>query len=492
MFEAAEVGHKLDKAGYEKEVVRLREALLNAQYDLLELKHFPVLVLFAGIGGGGRSETTNRLNEWLDPRHLRTCAFGERDDRERERPAMWRYWRALPPKGRIGIFLNAWYDELLNARAAGRIDGGDLQRGVQEIRHFETMLADEGVLLVKVWFHLGRDEQRKRLKDLLDNPLTRWRVSEDDLAQLKLYGRFRDVAEQALRETSTAEAPWMVVEASDPRYRDATAGRLLLEATRERLDSRSSPVRPVSAAPVGSRRDNVQLLRELDLAKALEKKEYQKQLVKFQGRLAVLMRRKRFARRSMVVVFEGQDGAGKGASIRRITYALDARQYTVVPVAAPTDEERAQPYLWRFWRRLPGHGHVTIFDRSWYGRLLVERVEGLCSRSDWMRAYQEINDFEAQLLRHGTIVVKFWLQISKEEQLRRFRQREHTLFKRFKLTPEDWRNRKKWNAYEEAVADMIDRTSTEIAPWTLVESEDKYYGRVKILKTLAKTLADAL
>ncbi len=219
MFESAEVGHKLDKAGYEKEVVRLREALLNAQYDLLEQRRFPVLVLFAGVGGGGRSETTNRLNEWMDPRHIHTHAFGERNDVERARPAMWRYWLALPPKGRIGIFLDAWYNELLSARTAGRIDAGDMQRGLQEIRHFETMLVDEGVLLVKIWFHLAREEQKKRLKDLLDNPLTRWRVSDDDLGQLKLYGRFRDVAEQALHETSTAEAPWTVVDASDPRHR---------------------------------------------------------------------------------------------------------------------------------------------------------------------------------------------------------------------------------------------------------------------------------
>ncbi len=239
-------------------------------------------------------------------------------------------------------------------------------------------------------------------------------------------------------------------------------------------------------------RDNVKLLRELDLTKKLPKKEYQKQLVKLQGRLAMLMQRKKFGRRSMVAVFEGFDAAGKGSSIRRITYVLDARQYTVVPVGAPSDEERAQPYLWRFWRRLPGHGHLTIFDRSWYGRVLVERVEGLCSPSDWMRAYQEINDFEAQLLRHGPIVVKFWLQLSKEEQLRRFRAREHTPFKRFKITPEDWQHRKQWNDYEAAVADMIDRTSTEIAPWTLVETEDKYYGRVKILRTLVKTLQAAL
>jgi polyphosphate:AMP phosphotransferase len=354
------------------------------------------------------------------------------------------------------------------------------------------MLADEGVLLVKLWFHLSRDDQRRRLKDLVDDPRTRWRVTDEDLAQLKSYHRYRDVAEHVLRETSTSEAPWMIVEAGDARYRDVAAGRILLEALRGRLDKPHARVRPVTAAPVGSPAENLGLLRAVDLSRRLDPKDYPKQLAKQQERLARLTQRKKFARRSMVVVFEGHDAAGKGSAIRRVTSALDARQYTVVPIAAPSDEERGRPYLWRFWRRLPGHGHITIFDRSWYGRVLVERVEGLTPPADWMRAYREINDFEEQLLRSGAVVAKFWLQISKEEQLRRFRARETTPFKRFKLTPEDWRNRKKWAAYEEAVADMIDRTSTEIAPWTIVEAEDKAFARVKILRTLARTLEAAL
>ncbi len=492
MFESAEVGHKLDKAEYEKEVPKLREALLGAQYDLFERGRFQTIVLLSGIGGGGRSETANKLNEWLDPRHVFTYAFERRNDLERERPPAWRYWLALPPRGKIALFLNAWYSELLALRTAGRIDDGDLHRLLQEIRHFETMLADEGVLLVKIWFHLAREEQRRRLKELLDDPRTRWRVTEEDLAQLKTYNRYRDVAEHVLRETSTSEAPWMIVGAADPRYRDVSAGRILLETMRERLDKPHARVRPATAAPVVSRADNVKLLREVDLSRRLDPKEYPKQLAKQQERFARLTRRKKFGKRAMVIVFEGHDAAGKGSAIRRVTSALDARQYTVVPVAAPSDEERGRPYLWRFWRRLPGHGHITIFDRSWYGRVLVERVEGLAPPADWMRAYRELNDFEEQLLRSGTIVAKFWLQISKEEQLRRFRARETTAFKRFKITPEDWRNRKKWAAYEEAVADMIDRTSTEIAPWTIVEAEDKAFARVKILRALARTLEAAL
>ncbi len=492
MFETAEVGHKLDRADYEKEVPKLREALLDAQYTLFERGRFQAIALLAGLGGGGRSETANRLNEWLDPRHVHTHAFDRRNDLERERPPAWRYWLALPPRGKLAVFLNAWYHELLVLRTAGRIDDGDLHRLLQEIRHFETMLADEGALLVKIWFHLSRDEQRRRLKDLADDPRTRWRVTGDDLAQLKSYNRYRDVAEHVLRETSTSEAPWMIVAGADPRHRDVAAGRILLEALRERLDKPHARVRPVTAAPVATRADNVKLLHAVDLARRLDPEDYPKQLAKQQERFARLTQRKKFARRSMVIVFEGHDAAGKGAAIRRITAALDARQYAVVPVRAPSDEERSRPYLWRFWRRLPGHGHITIFDRSWYGRVLVERVEGLAPAADWLRAYREINDFEAELLRSGTVVAKFWLQISKEEQLRRFRAREATPFKRFKITPADWRSRKKWAAYEEAAADMIERTSTEIAPWTMVEAEDKAFARVKILRTLARTLEAAL
>ena len=332
MFESAEVGHKLDKAEYEKEVPKLREALLGAQYDLFERGRFQTLALLAGIGGGGRSETANRFNEWMDPRHVFTHAFDRRNDLERERPPAWRYWLALPPRGKIAIFLNAWYYELLALRTAGRIDDGDLHRLLQEIRHFETMLADEGVLLVKIWFHLSREEQRRRLKDLLDDPRTRWRVTEEDLAQLKTYNRYRDVAEQVLRETSTSEAPWMIVEASDPRYRDVAAGRILLEALRERLDKPHARVRPVTVAPVASLADNVKLLRDVDLSRRIDPKEYPKQLAKQQERFARLTQRKKFGKRSMVIVFEGHDAAGKGSAIRRITSALDARQYTVVPI----------------------------------------------------------------------------------------------------------------------------------------------------------------
>ena len=224
----------------------------------------------------------------------------------------------------------------------------------------------------------------------------------------------------------------------------------------------------------------------------MTKEAYEKELEKWQGRLNLASRDPRFKAMSVVVVFEGSDGGGKGGAIRRVTSALDARCYGSIPVAAPTEEERAQPYLWRFWRHLPRHGRFAFFDRSWYGRVLVERIEGFCTEADWMRAYSEINDFEKSLVRHGTVVVKFWLAIGKDEQYRRFKEREKVAFKRFKITAEDWRNRKKWDAYESAVCDMVDRTSTTAAPWTLVEANNKYYARIKVLQTLCRAVEQAL
>ena len=248
----------------------------------------------------------------------------------------------------------------------------------------------------------------------------------------------------------------------------------------------------VSAPPPPPAADRRDLINTLDMRLALTKKRFDKDLEKYQGRLNLLTRNPKFRQRSLIIVFEGSDAAGKGGSIRRITGALDARQYQTIPIAAPTEEERAQPYLWRFWRHAPRTGRVTIFDRSWYGRVLVERVEGFAPEADWMRAYAEINDFEDQLVRNGALVVKFWLAITAEEQLKRFKEREKTRFKRFKITAEDWRNRKKWDDYEHAVCDMIDRTSIEVAPWTLVEANDKYHARIKVLKTLCDRLEDGL
>jgi polyphosphate:AMP phosphotransferase len=492
MFESAELGHKIDKETYEKEIPELRESLLNAQFDLTEARSFPVIILVGGVDGAGKGETVNLLNEWMDPRNIQVHAMGEPTQEEKERPPMWRFWRALPPKGKIGIFFGSWYTDPIVNRVYSKYKTEELDQSIEEINRFEKMLTDEGALIIKFWFHLSKKAQEKRLKAIEKDPKMRWRVTDTDWERFKIYNRFRKWSEYTLRETSTDVSPWIVVEGADARYRSLTVGKILLETLRKRLEhKKTSPA--VVTAPLPPRIDKLNMLRSLDMSPTLTKAAYKSQLVKYQGRLNLLMRRPEFKKKfSLIVAYEGADAGGKGGNIRRVTAALDARYYKIIPVAAPTDEEKVQPYLWRFWRHVPGKGMVTIFDRTWYGRVLVERVEGFCSEADWMRAYSEINDFEEQLIRNNILVVKFWLAITKDEQLKRFKEREKIGFKRFKITDEDWRNREKWDAYEQAICDMVDRTSTDIAPWTIVEGNSKYYARIKVLKTICDTIEAAL
>jgi polyphosphate:AMP phosphotransferase len=493
VFETASLDHTVEKATYKREEPRLREALLNAQYDLKEKGNFPVVILIAGVESAGKGETVNLLSEWMDPRHIVTSAFAEPTDEEAERPAMWRFWRALPPKGKVGVLFGAWHTQPILDRVRGRIGANAFARVTEDIVRFERMLTDEGVLLLKYWFHLSKEQQRARLKALERNPRTRWRVTEQEWKYFRMYDKFVSVCDPFLRHTSTGEAPWIVVPSADERYRALTFGRHLLAAMRERLDDRAPTHLPDRNPPLLPAIGSLNVIRALTLdRKPVPTATYEKRLERLQGRVNLLSRHPRMRETAVVAVFEGNDAAGKGGAIRRVTHALDARRYSGVSIAAPTEEERAQPYLWRFWRHLPRAGRFTIFDRSWYGRVLVERVEGFCSEADWMRAYGEINDFERQLVEHGTVVVKFWLAISKAEQLTRFKEREKVSFKRFKITDDDWRNRKKWNAYERAVCDMVDRTSTTIAPWTLVEANDKRFARLKVLKTLADALEEAV
>jgi polyphosphate:AMP phosphotransferase len=493
MFETAEIGHRIERTIFDQVVPKLRAALLDAQYRLKEDGKFPVIVLISGVRGAGKGETVNLLNEWMDPRHIVTHAFDNPSDEERERPRMWRYWRALPPRGKIGILFGSWYTAPITDRVFRNTKRGDLVQSIAEINRFERMLADEGALILKFWFHLSKVAQRRRLKALEADPETRWRVSERDWDFFKLYDRFYKISEMTLRETSRADAPWIVVEGADPCYRFLTVGNTLLEAMRKRLDSPAGSRPPAPRAPpIVGPIDKRDVLNQVDLSKAISDKVYRAELSAWQGRLNRLSRDARFSRLSVIAAFEGMDAAGKGSTIRRVTSGLDARLYHVIPVAAPTDEERAQPYLWRFWRHLPRKGRFTIYDRTWYGRVLVERIEGFCTEADWARAYGEINDFEEQLVRDDTVLCKFWMQISEDEQLRRFKERERVPFKHFKITEEDWRNREKWDLYQSAAARMIEHTSSSVAPWTLIESNDKKFARIKVLKTICKRVECAL
>ena len=491
MFESAELGHKIDKETFKVEEPKLRAALLEVQEQLRADASFPVVILISGVDGSGKGETINVLYEWMDPRFLSTHAFYAPTAEERARPSMWRYWRALPPKGRIGIFSGSWYSHPIAERISNDISRADFDQRMDQLNRFEAMLVNEGALVLKFWIHLSKDAQRERLKSIEANPLTRWRVTKASWDRLKTYDKLQEVAGHLLRTTNTPWAPWIIVEGTDDRYRSLTVGKTILDALQKRLADKRDQNSPV-APPISHRIDRLDVLSSLDMTQSLTKKEYETELATWQARLAELMRHPDFKKRALIIAFEGADAAGKGGAIRRVMSAMDARQYQIVPIAAPTEEERAQPYLWRFWRHMPRLGRVVIFDRTWYGRVLVERVEGFCSTADWLRAYSEINDFEHDLWHAGGIVIKFWLQISDEEQLKRFEERAQVEHKRFKITEEDWRNREKAGAYHEAICDMIDRSSSGTAPWTLVESNDKYFARIKVLRTICERLEKEL
>jgi polyphosphate kinase 2 (PPK2 family) len=453
---------------------------------LRENGSFPVIILISGVDGSGKGETINVLYEWMDPRYLSTHAFYAPTAEERARPSMWRYWRALPPKGRTGIFAGSWYSQPIAERISNDMSRSDFDQRMDQLNRFEAMLVNEGALVLKFWIHLSKDAQRERLKTIETNPLTRWRVTKASWDRLKTYDKMQEVAwppaahdQYALgavdhrrgnrRPLSLADR-WQ----DDPRVAPEAAGR------QARPELAGGPA--VLAAHRPSRR--------AEFARhdaEPDKKVYETELATWQGRLAELMR-------------HPTSRSGPDSRFRRFGCSRQGRRHSAGDVGdgcaavpdhpdrRPTEEERAQPYLWRFWRHMPRLGRVVIFDRTWFGRVLVERVEGFCSEADWLRAYAEINDFEHDIWHAGGIVIKFWLQISDEEQLKRFEERAQIEHKRFKITEEDWRNREKAEAYHEAVCDMVDRTSSGTAPWTIVESNDKYFARIKVLRTICERL----
>ena len=494
MFEAAEVGRKLSKSDYKAQVPHLRSELLAVQQELLQAASFPVIVLFAGVDTAGKGETVNLLNEWMDPRWITTRGYTEPSSDERERPRLWRYWRDLPPHGRIAIFLSAWYSSPILDRVARRTSTAEFDSLLDQIAAFERTLTDDGAVIVKFWMHLSKKAQKERLKEFEKDPLQRWRVTKEQWKHWEMFDKFVSAADRAIRRTSTDAAQWHIVEGEDERYRTVAVATELRDAVRRGLERASSgrPKRspaaerkaaadgPVKAIRRVEREFNV--LDNLDLSQKVSDDAFEKQLAEQHSRLNLLQGRAAKRGVSTILVFEGWDAAGKGGAIRRVTGSFDARDYQVIPIAAPTDEERAHHYLWRFWRHLSRAGRLTIFDRSWYGRVLVERVERFAAEAEYMRGY----------VHHGILLVKFWIHISKAEQLRRFKDRSGTTYKQWKITDDDWRNRKRWEDYTVAVNDMVERTSTKIAPWTLVEGNDKNFARIRVLRTLAERLDDRL
>jgi polyphosphate:AMP phosphotransferase len=485
MFSQAEADPILAKEPFKLLQARLRPALLKAQYARLQKAEHALLIVIAGIDGVGKGSTVNLLNEWMDPRHIRTLTFGPPTAQELEYPPMWRYWKQLPAKGSTGIVFGSWYMPLLHAAARKKRNAESLATQYTAVNHFESMLLAEGVQIVKLWFHLSASAQAERSKRLLASPETAWQVTPEDLRVPQQYCTIRAASLHVLSHTNSSHAPWTVIPSADHNLRTVCGVEAILQAMRRRPQK---SITPRATLPAQNTQRIPNQLGTLNYQAKSDKDTYESELGLLQGRLARTMRAKKFSDHALVLVFEGQDAAGKGGVIRRLTHALDARQFNITQVAAPDSYALAYPYLWRFWRRVPGRGRIAIFDRSWYGRVLVERVEALTPAAHWRRAYTEINDFEAQLSQHGVLVLKFWLAITAEVQLKRFHEREQSPFKRFKITPEDWRNREKWQAYYTAANEMFARTHQPHAPWHIVPANDKRYARLEVLRQIVQAV----
>lgn len=493
MFEAAELGRQISKKEFAAEEPGLRTQLLEAQLALRDAG-IATVILVAGVEGAGRGYVVNRLNKWLDSRGIQTYAFWDETDEERERPPYWRYWRALPARGGIGVLFGAWYGPALHEHAHGEIDDDAFDRQLNRIADFEHMLTLDGMLLIKFWFHLSRDAQAQRFKSFTKKGPTRRKLTVQEKHYAKHYDAHIRSAERAIRMTDSGDSPWYLIESADHEYRDLTMGRTLLAAMRRRLEQNGGVIEAGlhDAQPPAVPEAKVTILDHLDMTPSLSTSQYHRALETHQHALNRLSWAAWEKKRSAVVVLEGWDAAGKGGAIRRMTDLMDARLYRVISVGAPSDEELAHHYLWRFWRHIPRAGYMTLYDRSWYGRVLVERIERLATDPEWMRAYHEINDFEEQLRERGIALSKFWIHIDQDEQLKRFEDRERTPWKRYKITKDDWRNRAQWEAYKTAVNDMVAHTSTAHAPWVLIAGNDKRHARIAMLQQLVATLESML
>ena len=494
MLNEIDLSRKVPKAEYRtaKDELELRLGVLQRQ---AKDRGVPLVVVFEGWDAAGKGTLINELILPLDPRGFSVCSTFEPTEEERLRPFLWRFWNETPARGRIAIFDRSWYWRVV-AHGAGRMASGrSARQAYEDICSFERQLADDGNVIVKLFLHMSKKEQKRRFEKLQRNKTTAWRVSKDDLKRHKRYDRYLAATEEMLAQTDSDFAPWTVIEAHDRRFAALKMFHTVIGAVERGLASVKHG-KALPGGPVRRRKDRGRLrssiLEKTDLSRALDRESYRRQLKRKQDRLRELEHQIYMRRVPVVVIYEGWDAAGKGGNIRRLTQELDPRGYEVVPVAAPNDVEKAHHYLWRFWREIPKAGHMTIFDRSWYGRVLVERVEGFCTEQEWRRAYREINEMEEHLTGFGVVLLKFWLQIDPREQLKRFRERERLTHKQWKMTAEDWRNRKKWNVYEAAVEEMLLHTSTPAAPWTVVESNCKWYARVKVLATVIRAIEKRL
>ncbi|MBN1521948.1 MAG: phosphate--AMP phosphotransferase [Candidatus Aureabacteria bacterium] len=494
MLEKVDLSRKLKKEAFKKAMSSL-ELKIGELQRLARSLNIPVIVVFEGWDAAGKGTLINKLLLSLDPRGFTVHPTNPPNEEERLRPFLWRFWTRTPGKGRIAIFDRSWYGRVLVERVDKLIKKKDWLRSYEEINSFEKQLSDDGTVIIKFFLHISKKEQKKRFKKLLSNSSTSWKVTKEDWRHHRQYKKYYQATEDMLAETDTSHAPWTVIEAHDRRHATARIFHTFVRVIEQKIESLSKSVKKKSRlkrSAVMLRSMTESILDKSDLSLSLTRSEYEKELKKYQEKIRNLEHDIYMKRVPVIVIYQGWDAAGKGGNIKRLIQGMDPRGYEVVPIAAPNDIEKSHHYLWRFWTKIPKAGHIHIFDRSWYGRVLVEKVENFCSEDEWKRAYREINEMEHHLANFGTAIIKFWLHIDPDEQLRRFRSREKTPHKKWKITDEDWRNRKKWKDYKQAVDEMLFRTSTPHAPWTIVEANSKLYARIKVLRTFVDVLEKRL
>lgn len=489
MLEQMDTTKRMTKEEFENLMKDTMPELARLQRECRELG-IPIIIVVEGLGASGKGKMIAKLIEPLDPRGFRVYATERTNKEERKRPFLWRFFTKTPAKGRIAIFDRSWYTKAMRERFEDLTTKKEMEFVYDEINQFERLLVEDGCVILKFFLHITKHEQKRRFEDLESDQNTAWRVTKFDWEQNKHYKEYIKFCDEVLEKTDEEYAPWTIIEAEDEKYGIAKMYHKVITTLEAKCkeytqkDSKSS-VKQVEKLKQEERFQNG-VLRKVDLTKEITKEQYKKKLHDLQKRLAKLQDAMFLKKIPAVLVFEGWDAAGKGGAIKRLTKTLDPRVYEVVPISAPNETEYAHHYLWRFYEHIPEAGHLAIFDRSWYGRVMVERIEGLCSEEEWNRAYGELNFFEKQMTDSGALVLKFWLHIDKDVQEERFRKRQETPGKEWKITEEDWRNRSKWEEYEKAVDEMLVRTSTTYAPWIVVEANSKQYARIKVLETVVE------
>ena len=494
MLEKINLTKKIDKAKYKQIISDLELKIAELQRKAKDFG-IPVILIFEGWDAAGKGTLINRLILSLDPRGFTVHPTNPPNEEEKLRPFLWRFWIKTPEKGRIALFDRSWYGKVLVERVDKIVKKKVWIKAYDEIKSFERQLTANGTIIIKFFLHIDKKEQKQRFKKLQKNRSTAWKVTKDDWKHHKQYQNYTDAIEEMLAKTDTEFAPWTIVEAHDRRFAEVKVFKTVIDAFERKIHQlENSKVVKNSFEQSTIQVENISssVIDNVDLSISLTREEYDSALNKYQLRIREIEHEVYKKRLPVMIVYEGCDAAGKGGNIKRLVRGMDPRGYEVIPFAAPNEVELAHHYLWRFWKKVPKAGHIAIFDRSWYGRVLVERVEGFCSESEWQRAFREINEMEAHLVNYGTVLIKFWVHIDLDEQLRRFEARQNTPHKKWKITDEDWRNREKWDLYKSALDDMLFKTSTAYAPWTIVESNCKWYARIKALKTVVKGIEKQL